>query len=389
MILVVTEERKGDNLPRTRLPLVVHRCLRHAEDTLRKSGLRDEAVLLAVSGGSDSMALLEIAAMLAPKLGLELHVAWIDHRLRASSAEEGRMVRAAAEARGAVFHEAAIDPGRGDEDTLRRARHAALEGLAKAAGCRFLLLGHTADDQVETVVFRFLRGAGFGGLAGMRAIRPPLVRPLLGLRREDLRQLLRERGVAWATDSTNLSWRYARGRLRRTVLPGIEAAFGAGAADHLLDVAPRWRADEDFLEKETTRLMAYASRRGDGGTELDLAALAEAHPALRARALRTWIAARTGHGPGSRELATVERWLEGGELDGRRRAGSLDIARARLERRSGRLAAVVTNSGEAPMDNDSDRGDTAGCSTFGSTAAEPGEEALLPPSEARVRFPPN
>jgi tRNA(Ile)-lysidine synthase len=388
MILAVTDETNED-VPRSRLPLVVHRCLRHAEDTLRKAGLGDEAVLLAVSGGSDSMALLEIATMLAPRLGLTLHVAWVDHRLRASSAGEGRMVRAAAEARGAVFHEAAIDPGRGDEDTLRRARHAALEGLAKAAGCRFLLLGHTADDQVETVVFRFLRGAGFGGLAGMRAIRPPLVRPLLGLRREDLRQLLRERGVAWATDSTNLSWRYARGRLRRTVLPGIEAAFGAGAADHLLDVAPRWRADEDFLEQQTARLMAYASRRGDDGTELDLVALAETHPALRARALRTWIAARTGHVPGSRELGAVERWLEGGALDGPGRAGSVDVARARLERRSGRLAAVVTAFASEPMDNDSDRGDTAESPAGGAAGAEPGGEALLPPSEARVRFPRN
>lgn len=374
-----------EDLPKTRLPLAVHRCVRRAEETLREAGLADEPVLLAVSGGSDSMALLEIAAILAPRLGLTLHVAWVDHRLRSRSAEEGAAVRVAAEARGARFHEAAIDPGRGDEDAMRMARHAALAAIASAEGCRFTLLGHTADDQVETVLFRFLRGAGLGGLAGMRAIRPPLVRPLLGVRREALRELLRERGVAWFDDSSNLSWRYARGRLRRTVIPAIECAFGAGAAGHLLDVAPRWRADEDFLERETARLMAYASRGSADAPDLDLQALAEAHPALKARALRNWIAARTGHVPGSRELLAVELWL--GAPDPK--DGVLDVAGARLERRKGRLVAVDPASGSNVVDNRSDRDDPPRAPVIGSSPPGPGGEGLLPPSGARVRFPRN
>src|SRR5205085_7229085 len=158
---------------------------------------------------------------------------------------------------GAAFHSASIDPANGDEDTLRRGRHLELEKIARAAGCRFVLLGHTQGDQIETIVFRFLRGAGLGGLAGMREIRGPFVRPLLSARREDLRAVLVARGVAWAEDPSNSSDRYARGRLRSQVLPALESAFGRGALDHLLDVAPRWRADEEFLETEAERLIAF------------------------------------------------------------------------------------------------------------------------------------
>lgn len=368
------------NVPASRVPLFVHRCLQKAEAALREAGIGHEPVLVAVSGGGDSMALLEIVSMLAPGLGLTLHVAWVDHRLRPRSTQEGALVKAAAEARGCAFHCDAIDPGRGDEDTLRRRRHAALEGLAARAGCRFVLLGHTADDQVETIVFRFLRGAGFGGLSGMRAVRPPVARPLLALRREQLRRLLRERGVAWAEDSSNLSWRYARGRLRRTVLPAIEAAFGAGSAAHLLDVAPRWRADEDFLEQQTRRLLAYAARRGPAGPGLDLEALREAHPALRARALRTWIAETGGRQPGSRDLAGVERWLDGGAH------GGVDLAGMRLVQRLGQVVVHRAAGFEATsMDNNEFRDEAPAVAAVSDRAGESGPEGVLPPSEARVR----
>lgn len=377
-----------DSFPKTRLPVIVYGCIRQAQAVLAETGIAGEPVLLAVSGGSDSMALLEIASMLAPRLGLTLHVAHIDHRMRAASAAEEALVRAAAEGRGAVFHGAAIDSGRGDEDTMRQARYEALGRIAAEAGCRFILLGHTADDQIETVLFRFLRGAGFGGLAGMRAVRPPLVRPLLGIRRATLREFLKLRSVAWLTDQTNLSWRYARGRIRRTVIPAVEAAFGAGVLDHLLDVAPRWRSDDDFLQRETARLLAFASRGGNPAPELDLEALDQAHPALRARALQAWIAERTGHVPGSRELAGVELWLDAGQGSG------IDLEGGRLEKRAGRLVTVSPSFSSAQMkmekvDNAKVRADSSAARSTPMQATPAGEDGLLPPSEARVRFPRN
>jgi tRNA(Ile)-lysidine synthase len=377
----------------TRLPFFVHRCVRTARAVLVDAGLRDEPVLLGVSGGGDSMALLEIVGLLAPKLRLGLHVACVDHRVRRESAAEAELVREAAARWGATFHPLTIEAGRSDEDTLRRARHGALEELRLRIGCRFTLLGHTSDDQVETIVLRFFRGAGFGGLAGMRAARGPILRPLLAIRRAELRRLLQSRAVAWAEDSTNESDRYARGRLRSGVLPAVEAGFGVGALDHLLDVAPRWRADEDFLEQEASRLLAYASRRGVAGTDLDAEALGCAHAALRARVLRRWLLDATGRSAGSREIAAIERWLESGA--GKR--GHLDLSGMRLRGAGGRLSLERAGEGSAataagtaqsgidivPSSDDAN----VPASTRGADTLRGKRKPVLPPSDGRVRFP--
>jgi tRNA(Ile)-lysidine synthase len=336
----------------TRHPFFVHRCLRSAAAALERAGVRNERVLVGVSGGSDSMALAEITSMLAPRLGLEMHVACVDHGLRPEAVAEQRLVADAAGRLGASFHALRVEPAGDDEDSLRRARLDALEQLRADLGCRFLLLGHTANDQIETVVFRFLRGAGIGGLAGMAEVRGSIVRPLLGLRRSELRRLLESRGVTWVEDPTNLSPRYARGLLRSRVLPAVASAFGEGALDHLLDVAPRWRADEDFLTQETTRLLAYASRRGIGRTDLDLEALGTAHHAIRARALRRWILDSTGRQPSSRDIAAIERWLDGGS-GGR---SSLDLAGGRLERAGGRLMLALPSAAKSESSGAKERG---------------------------------
>ncbi len=324
----------------SRQPLPVHRVLQAAGRNLQESGVRNARVLLAVSGGGDSMALLEAAALLAPGLGLQLHVAHVDHATRAGSAAEQATVAEAARLRGASFDGMRIDPGDCSEDAMRRARHDALATMADRGDCRWILLGHSADDQVETILFRFLRGAGLGGLAGMRRVRGRLVRPLLDCRRAELRAFLDARGVAWMEDPDNLAPRYARTRLRVGVLPALEAAFGRGALDHLLDQAPRWRADEDYLEEQAARLLAYATRPGalPGVAALDAAALVEAHAALRARALRSWLRHGTGHTPSARELAALEHWLQGlGE-------GGVDVAGGRVRRDGGRLVLVARDS---------------------------------------------
>lgn len=378
----------------TRLPTIVHRCVREARRVLAGAGVAGEPVLVGVSGGGDSMALLEIAGLLAPELRLTLHVACVDHALRPESRDEVELVRRAAARWSAAFHEVRLEGEDDDEDTLRRARHAALEDVRLAAGCRVLLLGHTRDDQIETIVFRFLRGAGLGGLAGMAPVRAiegeegaALVRPLLAIARADLRRVLEARDVAWAEDPTNESPRYARGRLRTTVLPAVEAAFGRGALDHLLDLAPRWRADEGFLEREAARHLAYASRRVDGSVALDAAALAEAHPAMRARVLRLWLAERSGRSPTSREIAAIERWLATSAA----RRGHLDLPGARLEGAGGRIALVqaVDAAASAIEDRVASGNEEPVAPVVRPDADEVpcSAKAVLPPSEARVRVP--
>lgn len=340
----------GDASSASKHPFFVHRILRTVEEVLVQADIGGEPVLLGVSGGGDSMALLEVLGLLAPKLELALHVACIDHGLRPEAADEAELVRRAATVWGAGFHAVRVHPAGDDEDNLRRARHEALSGLADRAGSRFILLGHTADDQIETMLLRFLRGAGLGGLSGMRTIRPPFVRPLLSFHRGDLRELLRARSVEWSEDPTNETDRYARGRLRTAVLPVLERTFGTGALEHLLDLGPRWRADEEYLETEAERVLAYASRNGRSGVELDLTALTEAHPALQPRVLRRWILGATGHTTASRELAAIERWMTARTAP----LGRIDIAGATLVCERGRLRL---------------------------------EKPVLPPSHRRVTFP--
>jgi tRNA(Ile)-lysidine synthase len=370
-------------------PLLVHRAARTVADALRRHDVHDQSVLVAVSGGSDSTALLLLAARAATSLRLTLHVGCIDHRVRADSAREVELVRELARRFGAPLHTESIDAGGDDEDSLRRARLDALARIADRTGCRFVLLGHTADDQIETIVFRFVRGAGFGGLAGMRERRDRFVRPLLTVRREELRRILVHEGLGWVEDATNDSDRYARGRLRRGVLPAVEAAFGEGSLDHLLDVAPRWRADEDLLEREAARLLAYASRSGRAGVEIDLEALRTGDPALRSRALRRWVREASGRTLESRQLGAVERWLE--SLEARENEGrrSVDLPGLTVEHERGRLLLSSTGVGTAA----SGEVDTAASSddAFAATSRSSEDstvsrqEAVLPPSGGRVR----
>jgi len=275
---------------RADLPRSGFRLSEIARAQLRSAGVTSGTLLVAVSGGGDSMALLELCALAAPLLDLVLCAVYVDHGMRVEAAVESTVVAASAARLGICFESISVDPAGTDENSLRHARLGALRSLAKEHGCRWIALGHTADDQIETIVLRFLRGAGLGGLAGMRPRRGPFVRPLLGADRSDLRAFLRRRGLVWIEDASNGWRRYARARLRRDVLPAIEHAFGTGALRHLAAQALRWRQDQDFLDAEASRLEAYCSRQGAGGRiELDIASLVEADPALRARVLHRWL----------------------------------------------------------------------------------------------------
>jgi len=202
------------------LSAVLHTISRHG---LFSSGDR---VLVAVSGGPDSMALLAVLWELAPRLGLALEVASVDHGLRPESAAERALVAERAQALDLPWHalrvEVAAGRGRGGvQEVARRARLGALEACAEARGCAAIALGHQADDQTETVLFRILRGTGVRGLAGIPYRRGRLVRPLLDVPRAQILDYLARRGLAFAQDPSNLDPRFARARLRNVLLPAL------------------------------------------------------------------------------------------------------------------------------------------------------------------------
>jgi tRNA(Ile)-lysidine synthase len=195
--------------------------------TVREHALleRGDRVLVAVSGGPDSTALLHGLLTLSARLGISVQAACVDHGLRAESADEARGVEARCQALGLSCAVVKVDVGRArrshvsTQEAARVVRLAALQETATRLDCNKVALGHTADDQAETVLFRILRGTGLAGLAGIPYQREPFVRPLLDVRRAELLGYLAKRKIAFVSDPSNANRRYARSRIRHDILP--------------------------------------------------------------------------------------------------------------------------------------------------------------------------
>ena len=189
-----------------------------------------ESVVVACSGGPDSTAMLDALTRLAPPRGLRLHVAHVDHGLRAGSAAEGELVAAAAGARGLPFTELTLhlDPSSPSlQDHARRARGAALHELAGQVGATAIALGHTADDQAETVLMRALSGATPRALAAMAERNGERARPLLRVSRAGVLAYCSALSLPAIADPSNDDPRYLRSRVRHELLPALEAVFPA------------------------------------------------------------------------------------------------------------------------------------------------------------------
>jgi tRNA(Ile)-lysidine synthase len=306
--------------------------------------LSEVSLVVAVSGGADSVALLlALDELLKTKrLALQLTVAHLDHGLRGAESEsDARWVGRLAEGLGFKFElgrarvkERAAAARDNLEQAARRARYEFLEDVAKKCGARLMITAHTMDDQAETVLMRLLRGSGAEGLGGTEPVRALsegsdilLARPLLGwARRASTENYCRERGVEFRVDVMNEDEKFARVRVRRKLLPLLET-FNPKAVESLSRAAGLLREDADVLNAVAEGLLRAASIEGDSGTEksasgaptLDVNILASAHRALRRRALRLWLA----RGLGSLRrlelvhLSGVEKLLEG-ERGGRR-----------------------------------------------------------------------
>ena len=201
-----------------------------------------ERVLVACSGGPDSTALLDALARLAPPRDWRLSVAHVDHGLREGSAHEADAVGALAERYGASFQalKVTIEPGASLQDRARQARHAALRDAAAASAASAVALGHTADDQAETVLMRLLSGATPRGLTAIAERTGLLARPLLRVWREETHAYCAALRLTTVDDPSNADPRFLRSRVRHELLPALEAVF-PGARRRLVILAERQR----------------------------------------------------------------------------------------------------------------------------------------------------
>ena len=277
-------------------------------------------VLLAVSGGPDSTALMLLAHRWRTRChaATRLHVATVDHGLRAESRTEARDVAALAQWLGlphAILDLAAPLPGTRLQEAARDARYEALAAHAQAIGASALATAHTRDDQAETVLFRLMRGSGIGGLAGIPAVRPlgtiTLLRPLLGRPKAELVALCEVAGIAFVRDPSNSNPRFARVRLRE-LLPSLAAeGLDAAAVERL---ARRMARAEAALEAATDAAAAAlwpTRREGEPALTLPRAGLAALPEEIALRLLGRAVAA-VGTGPA--ELGKLEAllaWIAG------------------------------------------------------------------------------
>jgi tRNA(Ile)-lysidine synthase len=210
-------------MPRSHPPTL----LKLAERTLREEcSLRPgDRILVCVSGGGDSTALLDVLARLAGRLGVSIHAHAVDHGLRTEAASELDLAAELARAHDVPFTRSGVHVGFGSnlQSRARDARFAALRAAAEAVGAHWLATGHHADDRAETVVMRLLRGAGPSGLAVLPPQQGQLLRPLIRARKEDIVRHLERHGLRYASDPSNLDRRYLRVRVRQEVMPVLES----------------------------------------------------------------------------------------------------------------------------------------------------------------------
>ncbi|MFJ2758236.1 tRNA lysidine(34) synthetase TilS [Nocardioides sp. NPDC087217] len=243
-----------------------------------------EKVMVACSGGADSLALASAAVFEGHKLGLHIIAATVDHGLQdGSQAQAAKVVGQLAEMGVDETVTATVEvkaDGEGPEAAARQARYAVLDQLAERLGASVILLGHTRDDQAETVLLGLTRGSGARSLSGMRASFDRYRRPLLATTRIDTETACQIEGLDVWQDPHNRDFAYTRARIRHRVLPTLEEDLGPGVADALARTAEQLREDADFIDD-----IAEAMHRELGGS-LPVETLAGYPSAVRTRVLR-------------------------------------------------------------------------------------------------------
>jgi tRNA(Ile)-lysidine synthase len=369
--------RGADNRARKRLSAFADSLLKEWK-RLALPVRGERTVVVAVSGGADSVALVLALNELTQggQMSLGVRVAHLNHGLRGETgSEDARFVEKLAEGLRFEFvteqadvRERAAQTGDNLEQAARRVRHEFLAQVAKECGARLVLMGHTMNDQAETVLLRLLRGSGAEGLGAMQAVRELaetsgilLARPMLSwARRVETEKYCRERGVEFRTDEMNADEEFSRVRVRRRLLP-LMAEFNPRVVESLSRTAELLREDAAFVKLAASELLTSAREAGKAENErgasalgsLSVDILAGAPRAVCRRALRLWIAEGRGdlrrlelvHLNGIEKLLTGERGGRRAELPG----GSF------VERRRGRLWFLEKRNSESRSQNPEER----------------------------------
>lgn len=298
-------------------------------------------VLVALSGGPDSLALAAATAFEAPRAGFRAGAVIVDHDLQPGSADAATRAAGHAAALGldpVLIRRVSVGTDGGPESAARDARYAALADAAGSAGASTVLLGHTLDDQAETVLLGLARGSGAASLQGMPQSAGLYVRPLLGIRRSTTVQFCVDAALEPWIDPQNADPAFTRVRVRDRVLPLLEAELGPGVAEALARTAEQLREDNAALDHFAEEIAEELAEVAEAGISLPVKALASNPAALRQRLIRLAVYSEFHVSLSRAQTLEVARLVT--DWHGQ---GALDLPGVRVERQGGLLNFSVNS----------------------------------------------
>jgi tRNA(Ile)-lysidine synthase len=334
----------SDRRPRLTPPIAdIRRAVR---ESLPAVGNSDDSgtlplVLVALSGGPDSLALAAAAAFEAPRAGYRAGAVIVDHGLQFGSADVAEAASQRARDLGldpVLVRTVTVGTDGGPEAAARTARYDALAAAASETGAEWVLLGHTLDDQAETVLLGLARGSGAASMQGMDRVSGIYRRPLLGIRRDFTERFCADSGLEPWTDPQNADPAFTRVRVRTRVLPLLEAELGPGIAEALARTADQLREDSDALDHFAEEVTEELADIAEAGISLPVGALASNPPALRQRLIRLAVQSEFHLSLSRAHTLEVARLVT--DWHGQ---GALDLPGIRVERQGGLL--VFTANG--------------------------------------------
>jgi tRNA(Ile)-lysidine synthase len=304
-------------------------------------------VLVALSGGSDSVALTRLLLDLAEHGEfVVVGLAHLNHGLRPEAARDEAFCRDFASRLGVPLtvertevRAYASAQSMSTEDAARRLRYAFLERVAAGARADRVAVGHTQDDQAETFLLKLMRGAGLTGLAGIHPRRGAVVRPLLDVTDADLQAYLVSRGESWIEDATNADVENPRNRVRHRVLAELDLAAGGATRPAIARAAALIRDDAEWLDRWADAQFRALSVESETGVDLDLEGLAAAPPPVVRRVLLRALRAVAGGREVGMEHVEAAIALVGGSI------GGVDLPGCRAELRGQKLRLLQQKSG--------------------------------------------
>ncbi|MBI4949526.1 MAG: tRNA lysidine(34) synthetase TilS [Deltaproteobacteria bacterium] len=261
-------------------------------NTIKRLGMlrKGDAVLAAVSGGVDSIVMLRLLGSVKDELGLKLSVCHLNHNMRgAESRRDLEFVKKTARGLGLKFigktlgKGSLVLKGKSLQEAAREERYAFFEAAAKKTGAGRIALGHTLDDQAETVLLRLLKGASLSGLSGIPPVRAPFIRPLIEVKREEIERYATDNGIDFVTDSTNKIPKYLRNSVRLSLIPFIEKNYNCSVKETLARTASVLAVDNAFIIEAAREAFDEVVVESRGAVAIDRPRTASLHRAVSSR----------------------------------------------------------------------------------------------------------